>query len=238
MDPLPKRSFLISAHCLTIKRKSKDFDRDELAAIFDDALRELNRKDFSRSDYFESFNEFIRTLTRTPPTILPQMIWHKFFLFIRNSTSDFLRKLAKTFFLDPLELYSLRNSILLLDRVVNQCEDLTKLFKWITDNSLIDEFAHCLDSVQTMINHNGSNKRIIKQMTRLLDLFANVQERVPFNYHQKHFAALFQPTINCVTSTTFETLFRNLKPNGKSLKSIEKFFLVKCPYFLSFYSGK
>ena len=103
--------------------------------------------------------------------------------------------------------------------------------------TFVEAFANCLTQVQ-VISKADENKRYLKQLARLLSMFADIQERLPADLHQSLFTRLLQPTINCLTSPTYQQLFRDLKANATSLTPKEKFYLVKCPYFLTSYSGK
>ena len=124
-----------------------------------------------------------------------------------------------------------------MENLVKRVNDLSIISSWITDVSIIDILASCLHKIN-QISVIDNNKRVVKQIGRLLGMYANIQERLPEDLHQNLFVRLLQPIINCLTSSTFLKLFQELKPTSNSLTPNEKFFLIKCPHFLTSYQGK
>ena len=230
-------SLLIAAHCATIRRKNRRLDTQELSAILNDLVRELNSTKVRPSAYFNSLNEIVQVLNSTSPPVLVLISSHYFFVLVRNSIRDLLDKLSSKRHLDPMEIYLLRNCITLLEHFVEKVTDISKLLHWIMDISFVESFANCLNQIQ-VISKADENKRYLKQLARLLSMFADIQERLPADLHQSLFTRLLEPTINCLTSPTYQRLFRDLKASATSLTSKEKFFLVKCPYFLTSYNGR
>jgi hypothetical protein len=230
-------SSLIAAHCSTIRRKIARIDIQELTGILNDLVRELAGKNTSRPAYLNSLNEIIQALNSHSSAALLSISSHYFFVLVRNALRDLLGKLLKKFQLNLNEIYVLRNCVLLFETIVKNIENVSKILHWLTELSFIDTFGQCLNEMQSILKANN-NKRILKQLARLLNLFANIQERLPLDSHQNYFVRLLQPTINNLTSLTFQELFRNLKFNASSLTAKEKFYLIKCPYFITSYNGK
>ena len=228
---------LIAAHCLTIERKWKRFDPKEFSAILDDIVRELDSKKLRRRAYLSSLNEVLHTLNTTSPLVLFGLGSHDFFLLVRDIADDLLQQLQTSYLLNDQELFALRNCILLLENLVERSANPSKLLHWITETSFLQTFAGCLNNVERILKADD-NQRFIKQLSRLLGVYSELQERLPIAFHQDSFQPLFQPIINCLTSPTYLALFRNLKSNAHSLSGKEKFFLIKCPHFLTGYNGK
>lgn len=235
-DPSPP-SLLIAAHCSTVRRKSDRIDIKELSAILDDFVRELNSSPLRLTTYLNSLNESVKTLNATFPPALLRMPSHYFFTLVRNRIRSLLEQLTSTNRLSDQEIYVLRNCAILIHDLVERVDDVSKLLHWITDHTFLDALANCLNHTNRIFKPN-QNKNIIKQITRLLSLFCNIQERLPLPLHQTLFERLLQPTINCLTSTTYVKLFQNLKCDSSRLTEEQKLFLIRCPHFLTSYNGR
>jgi hypothetical protein len=230
-------SLLIAAHCSTIRRKAKRLDHQELSAIFEDFSRELTSINLHPITYLNSLNQIVRVLNTYSPPILPTICSHYFFLLIRNTVRDLLQQLLRTRRLNDQEVYVLRNCVLLIDHLVKNLPDVSKVLHWITDATFLDSLADCLNRIDK-ISKKDSNRRAVKQVARLLNIFCIIQERLPADVHRSLFVRLFQPTINCLTSMNYVKLFHNFQSNSESLTENQKLYLLKCPYFLTTYNGK
>jgi hypothetical protein len=230
-------SLLIAAHCSTIQRKSKTIDTQELSSILDDLVRELNSKTLSSTSYLNTLSEIVHLLNSTSPPSLLSLSSHYFFILIRNTIQSLLHQLHTTYRLNKQEILVLRNCTILLQDLVEKLDDISKLLHWITDATFLDALANCLNRIH-QISKADESKLSIKQIVRLVNIFADIQERLPIHLHHNLFVRLLQPTINCLTSSTYIQLFKDLKPSSNSLTAIQKLFLIKCPYFLTSYNGK
>jgi hypothetical protein len=232
--PLP---LLIAAHCLTIRRKSKRLDIDELTSILDDFVRELNTKISPLSTHLNSINKILRIFNTNSPPILSEITSHYFFIIIRNTIQNLLQQLSVSKKLNEQDIYTLRNCTIFIHHLVKQIKDVSKILHWITDGTFLDTLANCLNHIDK-ISKKNQNQRIIKQIARLLDLFCNIQERLPLDFHQKFFVALLQPTLHCLTSSNYVKLFKSFNSNVDKFTEKQKLYLIKCPYFLTTYNGK
>ncbi|UJR27361.1 hypothetical protein I4U23_008653 [Adineta vaga] len=234
-DPSPP-SLLIAAHCSTIRRKPDRLDTKELSAILDDLVRELNSSPLRLTTYLNSLNESVKTLNATFPPALLKIPSHYFFTLVRNRMRHLLEQLCATNRLNDQEIYVLRNCAILLHDLVERADDVSKLLHWVTDASFLDSLGNCLHHMNKIFKTN-QNRNIIKQLTRLLSLFCNVQERLPLSLHQALFERLLQPTINCLTSSHYVKLFQNLKCDTSRFTEEQKLYLIRCPHFLTSYNG-
>ena len=230
-------SLLIAAHCLTIERKRKRFDAKEFSAILDDLFRELQLNKARPRTYLHSLNEVLHTLNSTSPLVLFSLGSHDFFLLVRDATQDLLQRLHTSYQLNEQEIFVFRNSVLLLENLVERSANPSKLLHWITEANFLQTFGQCLNRMKRILKAD-ENQRSIKQLTRLLGVFSELQERLPVAFHQDAFLPLFKPIVKCLTSSTYTTLFHNLKSSVPSLTNKEKFFLIKCPHFLTGYNGR
>ena len=239
IDPRPPSppSLLIAAHCSTLQRKGKRIETSELSAIFDDVVRELTTENLRPLNYLNSLNEVIRVLNSARLTILPKINSHYFFVLVRNTIRDLLRNFHQFKRLTDEEIFLLRNGVLLIHHLIEEIFDISQILYWITDATLLDALADCLDRIGKLCKKDR-NRPVIKQITRLLNMFAIIQERLPIESHRSLFVRLLQPTLNCLTSTKYVENFQNFQSTSKSLTENQKFYLLKCPYFLTTYNGK
>ncbi|CAF0910631.1 unnamed protein product [Rotaria sordida] len=227
---------LVAAHCSTIRRKANRIDEQELTAMLNDLFRELYFNSINPTIYLKSLYEVLHALNSTSISSLISLHSHTFFLLIRNTIQTLLQKLYTTYQLNDQEISVLRNCILLLENLVEDIDDVSKILPWITDKAFIDASAICLYQINKILNMNNSH-RVIKLVVHLINMFARIQECLSWDLHQSLFVRLLQPTIDCLTSTTYVQLFKDLKPDSTSLTELQKLFLIKCPYFLETYNG-
>ncbi|UJR21493.1 hypothetical protein I4U23_024577 [Adineta vaga] len=229
-------SLLIAAHCSTIRRKTIHIDSLELSSILDDFVRELNATTSHSETYFTSLNEIILALNATSPPSLLSVTSNYFFILVRNSIQSLLQALHTNYQLNQLATYVLRNSILLFEYLVTETNDVSKLLHWITDQAFLDALGNCLYQIERISKADQSHL-FIKQIARLLDMFIDLQERLPANQHNSLFSRLLHPTIKCLTSANYVYTFKDLKPNSSVFHSYQKLLLTRCPHFLTSYNG-
>lgn len=232
--PLP---LLISAHCSTIQRKGAQVDAQELSAILDDFVRELNTIVSHSPTYFNSLNEIILTLNVALPPAMLSLSSNYFFVLVRNSIQVLLQELYTKFQLNDLATYVLRNCVLMLEHVVTEITDVSKLLHWITDLTFMETIGHCLYQIDRIAQISDS-RRFLKQISRLLDIFIVIQERLPPDEHNSMFARLLEPVIRCLTSASYVHTFKDLKTNCRVLNPYQKLLLTGCPHFITCYNGK
>ncbi|CAF3785518.1 unnamed protein product [Rotaria socialis] len=231
--PLP---LLIAAHCSTIRRKTARIDKSELSAILNDLVRELHTSRLPLKSYLNCLNEIVKTLNSHFPSTLLELASHYFFILIRSTIRTILQQLHSSNELNAEEIYLLRNCTLLLHHAVKEIDNVSKVVHWFSDTAFLDAVANCLNHINKISKANES-RLFIKQIARLLGVISNVQERLPMQLHNNLFAQLLEPTINCLTSSDYLKLFLNLKANEGSCSEKQKFYLIKCPYFLTTYNG-
>ncbi|CAF2412789.1 unnamed protein product [Rotaria sp. Silwood2] len=229
-------SLLVAAHCSTIRRKADRINTEELSAMLNDLFRELYFNSVNSTAYLSSLHQIVHSLNSTSIPSLKSVHSHVFFLLVRNTIQSLLQKLYTLYQLDDQEISILRNCIILLEYLVKNVDDISIILHWIADVTFTDSLVICLYQINKISNASNS-KRLIKQIGHLINMFSRVQERLPWKLHQSLFVRLLQPTIDCLTSTTYVQLFTDLKPNSTSLTELQKLFLIKCPYFLETYNG-
>jgi len=213
-------------------------DKRELEYILDRSARKLRYKSKRSIDYVNKLNKILDQLNNIPSIILSDIPSHKFYITIRNIIRDLLMDWYSSKKLIDEEIYLLRNSILFFNRLVNIVNDITKLTTWLIDQLFIDSLAKCMSDIDRLLS-NDKDERNFKQLTRLFDMFSTYYERLPLKLQNEHeLDRLFEATMDCLVSSNYDRAFRKLKPQTKSMTRKQKFFLIKCPSFISSYRGK
>jgi hypothetical protein len=173
-----------------------------------------------------------------PSLLLVNITSHQFYKTLRNLITDLLIKWNYSYTLNFDETFLLRNSILILNRLVHHVKSVTSLSLWLLDPSFIKATADCMKNIDQLLSRDQDKHRF-KQLTRLLDLFNGYYQRLPsYLQNDERFNCLFEATMSCLTSSTYDQTFRQLNPHAKSMRTKEKFFLIQCPLFLSSKHGK
>jgi hypothetical protein len=232
-----KPSLLLAAHCLTIQRKNRRLDVIEFSAMLDDFVRELNANKLHSKACINSLDKILQTLNSTLPSVLFTIKAHRFFSLVCNTIEHFLKQINIHYCLSEHDTNVLRNSIHFLEHIVERTDDLSQHIHWLTDSTFLQTFGKCFQSVKKLERFDRT-QHLTKRLTRLLHIFCRCQERLPIDQHRNLFQPLFQPAMNCLTSSTYAKIFRSMESSTKSLTRKEKFFLIKCPHFLTAYSGK
>jgi hypothetical protein len=206
-------------------------DQKELKYFLDCSARNLRYKSKRTNNYVNKLNDTVDELNHIPSNILSEIGSHKFYIILRNLIRDLLND---WYLLSNDEDDLLRNSILFFNRLVNIVNDITKLTSWLIEPLFINSFAQCLSNIDRF-----KDKYYLKQLIRLFDMFSTYYERLPVKFTTEHVLdRLCEATMDCLVSSKYDRAFRKLKPNTQSMTREQKFFLIKCPSFISSYHGK
>ncbi len=202
-------------------------------SMLDDFSQTFHYQSKRSITYVNAMNEVIVQLNNVSLPLLATITSHKFYNTIQNLIKDLLIEWNFSYKLDPDETFLLRNCVLHLHRLVDTVEDVTVLSSWLLDPLLISAIADCMSNIDQLLS-TDKEKHNFKQLTRLLDLFSIYHQRLPSNLqNDERFNRLLEATMDCLTSVKYDRIFRKLKPKTKSMTTEEKFFLIKCPSFLS-----
>ncbi|CAF1013654.1 unnamed protein product [Adineta ricciae] len=234
--PITSSNAIIAGHCATIRNTKISLDAQTLSNILNDVVRELKASTSFSASYLNSLNAVVLSLRSTLPPALLSLNSHYFFVLVRDAIQVLLQHLCTKYHLNQSATYLLRNCVVLLKYLVKNTKDVSKLLHWITNLTFIDTIANCLDQIERIAKLSGY-RLFIKQITRLLKIFNDIQARLPIEQHNSLFSHLLKPVIKCLKSTLYVETFNGLKLNSKSTKPFEKLLLVKCPQFLETYNG-
>lgn len=243
MQSLTKRdmsqaSSTISTHCSTIERKGDRLSMADFVGILNDFVRLLSKKKLRSSTFIDTMNQVMHTLISSPPSALRTVAPHDFFVFVRDNIQEFLQKTLRTndhFHEEELHLF--RNNVRFMERFVESSTNLADHRSWLTDRSFVQTFAKSLDQVKRVIKLDPT-ERLLKQIVRLLNIFTELQTRVPSSNQKGALAPLFEPVVKCLMSRSYWKTFQSLQSGSSTLSTNEKFFLVRCPHFFTSYHGK
>jgi len=212
-------------------------DKRELEYILDRSARKLRYKSKRSVDYVNKLNKIFDKLNNFSSMILSDIPSHKFYIIIRDIIRDLLMEWYLSRKLMEEEIYFLRNSIRFFNHLVNIVDDITKLTLWLIDTLFINSLANCISDIDRLFYKN-KNRKNFKQLIRLFNVFSTYYGRLPLKLKNEHgLDRLFEATMDCLVSSNYDRTFRKLKPNTQCLKRKEKFFLIKCPSFISSYRG-
>ena len=213
-----------------------NFDEQELQYLLDRSARKLRYKSKRSIHYVNKLNDRLDDLDAIPPHVFARITSHQFYITLRNLIRDLLTDWYSSQNLCDEEIDLLRNCILFLNRLVNVVDDVTKLTPWLVDSLFVNSFAKCLSSVdRLLLNHR--EKYHFKQLIRLFNVFSTYYERLPSKIANE-LDQLFEATVDCLVSSNYDRIFRKFKPTAQSMRSKQKFFLIKCPSLISSYHGK
>jgi hypothetical protein len=208
-----------------------EMDNEELEYILDRSARKLRYKPKRTINYVNKLTEVLDKLNSIPSIILSDIPSHKFYTIIRDIIRDLLMDWYASQKLIKEDMYLLRNCVLCFKRLVSIIDDVTKLTSWLIDPLFINSIAKCISDIDRLRN--------FKQLIRLFDVFNIYYEKLPLKLKNQHgLDRLFEATMDCLASSIYDRVFRKLKPNCKSMKREQTFFLISCPSFISSYRGK
>ena len=206
--------------------------------MLDDFSRRFTYKSKRSVTYLRSINESLAQLEAIPPRLLANITKYRFYQTLRDLTIDLLNEWNSSYRLNPEEGLLLRNCVLFLNCLVDGTKDVTASSSWLLHPSFINAVAHCLTNIDQILLKDPDKKNF-KQLTRLLDLFTRYFHRLPAHLqNDQRFNPLFEAIMDCLTSSSYDRIFRRLDPRVKSMGTKEKFFLIQCPSFLSSKHGK
>ena len=199
---------------------------------FNSLIRHLRYKSRRSANYLYQTNEILDELNDMPSSIFNQSeVPERLPMIIRNLITDLLNQWSSSSSSSSEtrdeELLLFRNAVVFFTRLIHQTKDVTLLISYLADSALIKATATCLSHIDRL-RHRDPTKNYFKQFTRLVRLFAAVYPRLSSSSKSiDGFFPLFQGVINCLMSSSYDRVFRHLKPSAKILNREQTFFLVE-----------
>jgi hypothetical protein len=176
------------------------------------------------------------------PSILVSASQNEFFSLLRTSLIDILHQWRRrTSPLSDNESSMFYTTAKLIQKLIKDTDDIKLIPSWLSDSALLQAISSCLTDIATSGKFlNENNKHQFKTFTYLIDAYTHYQQRLNDEdpSHTDKLVQLLDPILHCLTSSYFINIFANMSKDAKSMTNIEKFFLIKCPAFLTSYKGK
>jgi hypothetical protein len=220
----------------------KTLSNSELINLLDShtkALKKLHDKD--QKQQLPILVDAITILIRIPKSILVSTIQNEFFSLLRTPLTDILHQWCRSVSsLSDNELYMFRSMAKLIRRLIKAIDDVKLIPSWLSDSTLLEAISDCLTDIAIsgkFLDENNQSK--FKYFTRLIDAYISYQKRLndENHPHKDTLLPLLDPIVQCLTSSYFISTLKDLSTDYKSMTTIEKFFLIKCPAFFISYNG-
>ena len=203
-------------------------------------LKRLHEKDQQKQ--LPILIEVVTILNRLPRSTLISIVENDFFSLFRLPLISLLNQWChQSTSLTEDEVYMFRTITKLIRRLIKAADDIKLIPSWLSDSSLLEAIAECLSDIGTtseLLDQN--NKALFRYFTRLIDAYILYQQRLndQNHPHKDLLTLLLQPIIECLSSSHFiHSLTDISQDTTSSMTTIQKFFLRKCPAFLTAYNG-
>lgn len=232
-------SKLVAHHCGLILEDGKHINPLELTNLLNDIVHELDN--LNRLQRKISLFEVVGILTHVNSPTLISVAQHKLFRLLQKPFIRFIYQWQRNSFLPDNEMYMFRNTIKLL-KVISYSGTTNKLCpSWLLHTSVLKSISDCLIHIAASGSFpDEKNHREFKYFTRFIDIYIHYQSQLNNNdsSNKDILIQLVDSIIHCLMSNHYIQLLKQLvKSNKKSMKINEKFFLIRCPCFLTFYKG-
>lgn len=229
----------ITRQCDIIDERANVISSEELTSTLDKVFKDIEKLP-NQKQQIANLKDIITVLIQVRQPILESVVQHKFFTLLQIPLNQILRQWNQTLSLDEDDSIIFRNLIKLLRKLFRNIEEIQLYPSWFTDASLLDTIAVCLTNLSKSNKYFHKNNRFTaKIFIYLFDIYDEYQDllNTETNTDQEILATLRDPVIQCLTSNLYLDSFDNLQ-KGASLRSKqEKFFLSRCPKFLTSYNG-
>lgn len=210
----------------------------KLLNSYTNKLTELRNQD--QETQYPTLISFISQLYRLPKSTLVLVAQNNFFSSLETPMRHLIRRWRLSSTLSSVENAMFRCTVKLLQKLVKYTDDISLLPQWFSGSTFLKLIADCLNDIGTAGKFlDDENSSSLKILSRLLDACIRYQKFVNLEdvFNKDIFVILLDPIINCLTSSYYTDSFINASQEMKRFSTIEKFFLLKCPLFLTSYNG-
>ena len=236
--------FSVTDYCSTIYSKAKFIKRDELSDLLNQLTLKLSNA--SENDLPEEKQQLpflvdiLEALFHVPSSTLSAVSQNDFFTLLRLPLIDFLQHWSRGGALSEVHLTIFHHITKLIELLIDNIGEDARLPLWLSDLTLLQTIAQCLVNIASsdtlLLPHN---KHHFKYFTRLIDAYIDYQQRLiqPSSSDQDKLMPLIDPILRCLTSNHYIDTLNDMPVDQSSMSTKQKFFLVKCPTFLTSYTG-
>lgn len=236
--------FSVADCCSTIYSKAKFITRDELSDLLNQLtlkLSNVSENDLPKEKQQLPFLvDILEVLFHIPSSTLSAISQNEFFTLLRLQLIDFLQQWSRGGALPEVHLIIFHHVTKLIELFIDNIDEDAQLPLWLSDLTLLQTIAQCLLNIASsdalLLPHN---KHHFKYFTRLIDAYIHYQQRLtqPPSSDQDKLMPLVDPILRCLTSNHYIDTLTDMPVDQSSMGTKQKFFLVKCPTFLTSYTG-
>ncbi|CAF0720479.1 unnamed protein product [Adineta ricciae] len=232
-------SSVLSQHCQTIKQKAQSISTLELQNLLDQIQNELNTGENSKQNT-NNIQEFLSALIPVKTSTLATVARHSIFQQLRAPLVQYLRQWRRESSLNENDVFLFRSIIRLLTKLLRNVTQLNQYPTWLLNPILLEMVAGSLTDIsQSDRLSKKNNQRESRSFMRLFDLYIKygtcLEKEKTFNKDVLN--QLIDPVVQCLKSDQYVDLFSKQGSSNKTTKMQERFFLHKCPSFLTSYHG-
>ena len=240
----PFSGFSITDYCTVIFQKAKSITREELSDLLNQLTLTLGNSlenDLPREKQQLPFLvDILDALFHVPSATLSAVSQNDFFTLLRLPLIDSLQHWSRGGALSETHLSLFHHINKLIELFIIHTVDNTRLPLWLFDLTLLQAIAQCLINIASSdILFQPHSKHHFKYFTRLIDAYIHYQQTLTQLHpsDQDKLLPLVDPIIRCLTSAHYIDTFTSMPVDQSSMSTKQKFFLVKCPTFLTAYAG-
>ena len=224
-----------------IDKDPKFISTTELTAVLDVHTREVKRlHERDNQKQMPLLLDTMSILIHVRKSTLLSVSQNDFFTLLRNPFMDVLQQWSNSKLLSDAQAVMFHHVIKLIRYFIYTTDDISRLPLWLSDLTLLQTIAQCLVNIASsdtlLLPHN---KHHFKYFTRLIDAYIDYQQRLiqPSSSDQDKLMPLIDPILRCLTSNHYIDTLNDMPVDQSSMSTKQKFFLVKCPTFLTSYTG-
>lgn len=224
--------------------------RDQCATITNEALASLLDKFTSilkrferveqQQQYLSVIIDVINALTCVRSSVLISVAQNEFFSILQTIFIHLIRQWHRLTPIEGIEFLVFRKMTVLIQQFIKATDDLSLIPSWFTDSAFLETIATALINMVTSEDIlRNNNRALFKHFTHLIDGYLLYQQLIKQYHHSQTDALLhlLDSIVHSLTSSHFINTFTSLPVDARSMSTIEKFFLIKCPAFLIAYNG-
>ncbi len=237
-SPLVPSKFVIH-HCNIIRKKAAVISDSELTHLLNELMNEFENF-HDHTTKITNFREIIDALSRIPRSTLPLIGQHKFFTLLHLPFIQILQQWDNGTPLTEDESVMFKNMIKLSKPLLSEITDPNLYPPWLSDPVLLDAIAACFTDILKFTRFfDKTSEREPKSFLYLLEAYDDYQKDLNNDKtaNPDKLVQLLPPIIKCLTSQFYIDSFNSIESSKGSMSKKDKFFLIKCPTFLTNYNG-
>ncbi|CAF3619897.1 unnamed protein product [Rotaria sordida] len=230
----------INHYRYSLRDQSDVISNEELTDLLNGLTPVLKNSHNNDQQEWSNLIEILDALICVRPSILTSASQNEFFSVLQKSFIDILRQWRYLSYLSDQKYFIFRSITKLISIVINNIQNINQLPSWLSDSILLETIANCLTDIAISGKFlDDKNNRSLKTFTYLIQAYTAYQQHL---HNKKHsnidtFVLLIDSIVQCLASSHYVNTFANMPQEGKSMTTIEDFFLLKCPSFLTSYNG-